>query len=1235
VTDLDRLERRRAALPVPRYPDLPVVTHREAILEAIRGNQVVVVAGETGSGKSTQLPKLCLELGLGARGLIGHTQPRRLAARAVSERIAEELGTEIGQAVGYTVRFNDRVGPDTFIKVMTDGILLAEIQRDRRLRAYEVLIIDEAHERSLNIDFLLGYLHQLLPERPDLKVIITSATIDTERFAAHFDGAPVVEVSGRSYPVEVRYRPVGEDEGDDRDQTQAICDAVQELMRVGPGDILVFLSGEREIRDTADALGRLDLPGTELLPLYARLSASEQHRVFAPHRGRRVVLATNVAETSLTVPGIIGVVDPGTARISRYNRRTKVQRLPIEAISQASAAQRAGRCGRIAPGTCIRLYSEEDLAARPEFTDPEILRTNLASVILQMAALGLGDVAAFPFVEPPDSRSIKDGILLLEELGALDRGGSRDHVRLTRVGRRLARIPADPRLARMVLEADRHGVVGEVLVLAAALSIQDPRERPTGHEQAAQEQHKRFADPDSDFITYLNLWRYLREQQKARGSSQFRRMCKAEHLHHLRIREWQDVHSQLRQVARGIGLEVRPLADEPDRDAIHRSLLAGLLSHVGMLDPDGNEYRGAREARFVLAPGTALGKRRPKWVMVAELVETNRLRGRTVAQITPDRIEQAAGHLVTRTYDEPWWEEERGAAMTTERVSLYGLPLVTGRRVQLDRVEPVAARAMFLRHALVDGDWDGRHAFVRANQEQVAAVVALEERVRRDLLVSDDALVAFFDERVPADVTTARRFDRWWKREATVRPALLSYTPADLIEPGAGPIDLTGFPDAWHWGDARLALTYVLDPTSDLDGVVVDVPLPLLDRVGGARLDWQVPGHRHALVTALLRTLPKEQRRHHTPAPDVAAELLMTVRPEDGPLLDVLATALTRRGGAAVLPHHFDLEAVPPHLRVTYRALDERGRPLAWSKHLPALRSRLAERVREALAAAAPVDEVSGATSWVFGTIPRSVTVTHAGLDVTGHPALVDEGEAVGLRVLPSADEQRTAMWGGTRRLLLLQLGSPLRTLDRALPGATKLALAGSSRLSAAEAYRECASAAVDQLLVEHGGPVWDEDGFRTLLAGVRAGFAAAAVSSARLVGEILSSAASVEATLAAMLTEAHDESVLDARAHLDRLLHPQWISAAGFDRLPDVARYLRALEHRVVKARTQPDRDRRHIATIQALEREYRDVARHDLDGSVRAMLEELRVSTFAQSVGAKGGVSETKVRAAIANLR
>jgi ATP-dependent helicase HrpA len=1086
---------------------------------------------------------------------------------------------------------------------------------------------------------------KLLPRRPDLKLIVTSATIDTARFAAHFDGAPVVEVSGRSYPVEVRYRPLGDRgvggrSGDRRDQNEAIVDAVRELVAEGPGDLLVFLSGEREIRDAEEALARADLPEVELLPLYARLSAADQHRVFAPHQGRRIVLATNVAETSLTVPGIVGVIDPGMARISRYNRRTKVQRLPIEPISQASAAQRAGRCGRVAPGTCIRLYAEEDLLARPEFTEPEILRTNLASVILQMAALGLGDIAAFPFVEAPDARSIKDGVLLLEELGAIDRGRATGAVRLTKLGRRLARIPADPRLARMILEAERHGVVGEVLVIAAALSIQDPRERPTGQgspgeDTAAAQLHRRFADPDSDFLAYLNLWRYLWAQQRALGSSAFRRLCRREHLHHLRIREWQDVHSQLRQVALGLGLTVARPAAEPDRAGIHRALLAGLLSHVGFLDPEGGEYRGAREARFVVAPGSSLGRRRPTWIMAAELVETNRLRARTVAQIEPGDIERVAGHLLTYSYEEPWWDEARGEAVTTERVSLYGLPVVTGRRRAVAQVDPERARAMFLRHALVDGDWDGhRHGFVRANQAQVAEVVALEQRVRRDLLVDDDALVAFFDRRVPADVTSARRFDAWWTRARRDDPDLLTYGPPDLIDPAATVPDLASFPETWPVGDTHVGLRYVLDPTSDLDGVVADVPLALLDAVDGAGLDWQVPGHRPDLVTALIRSLPKDQRRRHTPAQEAATDVLAHIGPDDGPLLEVLADALSQRGGVPIAAHHLALDTVPPHLRVTYCAIDPSGRALAWSKDLGALRRRLAERVRDALAAASPVAEVHGATSWIFGTIPDTVTVAHTGHAVTGHPSLVDEGDTVGLRVLPSDAEAQAAMWGGTRRLLLLQLGAPLRTLDRALPAAAKLALAGSPRASAADVYRDCAAAAVDQLLVEHGGPVRDADAFDGLLRAVRSGFADAAVRLARLVGEALSRASAIDATLAVMLTPAHDETVLDARAHLDRLLRRGWIADAGFDQLPDVVRYLQALEHRVQKARTQPERDRRHIAGIQRLEHEYRSIASRDATGDLRTMLEELRVSTFAQSIGAKGGPSEPKVRAAMARL-
>ncbi|HEX4867827.1 MAG TPA: ATP-dependent RNA helicase HrpA, partial [Acidimicrobiales bacterium] len=1017
--------------------------------------------------------------------------------------------------------------------------------------------------------------------------------------------------------------------------TQAVCDAVVELTREGPGDVLVFLSGEREIRDTAEALRRLDLPHTELLPLYARLSSAEQHRVFAPHRGRRVVLATNVAETSLTVPGITGVVDPGTARISRYNRRTKVQRLPIEAISQASAAQRAGRCGRVAPGVCIRLYSEEDLAGRPEFTEPEILRTNLASVILQMASLGLGDVAAFPFVEPPDHRAVNDGVLLLEELGALDRSersGSR--VRLTKVGRRLARLPVDPRIGRMVLEAERHGCVAEVLVIASALSIQDPRERPTGAEEAAAQQHRRFQSSDSDFLSYLALWRYLRERQKELGSSAFRRMCKQEHLHHLRIREWQDLHTQLRQIARGIGLEVAPLRDEPDADAVHRSLLAGLLSHIGRWDEEAKEYRGARESRFVLAGGSALGRRRPKWVMAAELVETNRLRARTVAPIRPEWLEQVGGHLVTRSYTEPWWERDRGAAMAHERVTLYGLPIATQRRIGVDRVDPAVARQLFLRHALVHGEWDAPHAFLEENRQRVVEVLAAEHRVRRDLLVDDDALVRFFEARVPAEVTTGKRFDRWWKGERARRPELLTFTQDDLIDPSAGPVDDDAYPEWVSLGAVPVPVTYTDERGHELDGVSVDVPLALLDQAEELRLDWQVPGYREELVAALIRSLPKEVRRHLSPVGDAARAVLAEVGPEDGPLLDALVPALARRAGVAVRMGRANLEQVPDHLRVTYRAVDDRGRALAWSKDLPALRRKMQARRREAVAAASPIEEVEGLRSWTIGDVPRTVEATYRGQRITTYPALVDEGDSVALRVLPTAAEQGGAMWGGTRRLLLLGVGSPLRTLDKALPNAAKLAIAASSRVTAAEVYTQSAAAAVDALLLEAGGPVWTQAAFEGLLATVRARFAAVAVAAATTAGEILGLANSVERQLATMVAPALDETVVDVQAHLTRLLHAGWIATTGVDRLPDLRRYLEAVAHRVARAPQNPRRDEARLVVVQDLEREYARLAARDLDGHVRTMLEELRVATFAQPVGAKGGPSEQKVRKALAGL-
>ncbi|MDP9498012.1 MAG: ATP-dependent RNA helicase HrpA, partial [Actinomycetota bacterium] len=880
-----RLAQRAADLPRITYPEaLPVSARRDEILAAIRDFQVVVVAGETGSGKTTQLPKMCLELGRGVHGLIGHTQPRRIAARAVAERIAEEVGSPLGEAVGYVVRFQDQISDASYVKVMTDGVLLAELARDKLLSRYDTLIIDEAHERSLNVDFLLGYLKQLLPRRPDLKVIITSATIDPQRFADHFGGAPVIEVSGRTYPVEVRYRPMVDE--DDTDQVQAVCDAVDELSAEGPGDVLVFLSGEREIRDTADALRRTVPEHTEVLPLYARLSAAEQHRVFTPHPGRRVVLATNVAETSLTVPGIRYVVDPGTARISRYSARLKVQRLPIEPISQASAQQRAGRCGRVEAGICVRLYAQEDFQSRPEFTDPEISRTNLASVILQMTALGLGDVAAFPFVDPPESRNIRDGVQLLEELGALAEG------RLTPVGRQLAQLPVDPRLARMVVEADRNGVLHEVLVLAAALSIQDPRERPRDAQQAAAEMHARFADETSDFLAYLHLWEHLREQRRVLGSSAFRRMCKAEFLNHLRVREWQDLYNQLRSVTRDLGMSTgaQHADGEVDADRVHQSLLAGLLSHVGLRDPDKRDYLGARGARFALVPSSALFKRTPRWVVAAELVETTRLWGRVIGRVQPEWVEALAGHLVVRTYSEPHWSRKQAAVLAYERVTLYGLPLVTRRVVNYGRIDPETSRELFLRHALLAGEWDAHHAFLADNRRLLDDVADLESRARRrDLAVGDDALYAFYDARVPADVVSGRHFDAWWKKARRETPELLTLTLGQLLNDNAAGVAPGDYPDEWVQGELRLPLTYQFAPGDAADGVTVHVPLAVLNRLQPDGFDWQVPGLRQDLVTALIKALPKPVRVQLVPAPDTARAVLARLTAREEPLLEALS----------------------------------------------------------------------------------------------------------------------------------------------------------------------------------------------------------------------------------------------------------------------------------------------------------------------------------------------------------
>src|SRR5829696_980395 len=1236
AAEIDAAERR------VEYPaELPITVRKDDIAAALRDSQVVVVAGETGSGKTTQLPKICLELGRGVRGAIGHTQPRRIAARTVADRIAEELGVELGAAVGYKVRFTDRSSDDTLVKVVTDGILLAEIQNDRELLAYDTIIIDEAHERSLNIDFLLGYLKQLLPRRPDLKLIITSATIDPHRFSRHFadSGAPVpvLEVSGRTYPVEVRYRPPAEGV----DQVQAICDAVDELAGEAPGDVLVFLSGEREIRDTADALRRSLPETTEVLPLYARLSAADQHKVFAPHSGQRIVLATNVAETSLTVPGIRYVVDPGTARISRYSARTKVQRLPIEAISQASADQRKGRCGRTADGICIRLYPEDDFEARPRFTEPEVQRTNLASVILQMTALGLGDVGAFPFLDPPDRRSVADGVALLHELGALEPSAEQKK-RLTRIGRQLAQLPIDPRLGRMVLAAERNGCLHEVLVIAAALSIQDPRERPADKQEAADAAHRRFADPASDFMALLNLWNYVSERQDELSSSAFRRLCGAEFLHYLRVREWQDLYGQLRSILDQLGIPVPRHAAEVDPRAVVRSLLAGLLSQLGMREdtgPRGREYAGARGARFAIWPGSGLARQPPRWVVAAELVETSRLWARTVAKVEPEWAEELAGHLTVRVYSEPHWSKRRAGVVATERVTLFGLPIVVGRTVDYARIDPELSRELFLRHALVEGDWQSQHRFLAANRELLADVEELEHRVRRrGLVVGDERLFDFYDQRVPADVVSGRHFDAWWKQARRSRPDLLTFTRDMLL--AECEVDTADTPDQWTQGGLRLPVAYRFEPGAPDDGVTVEVPLSALNRVRPHGFDWQVPALREELVTALIRSLPKQLRRNFVPAPDVARAVLTRLVPGQEPLVQALARELRRVSGADVPVSAFDWAKVPAHLRATFRVTDGE-RTIAQGKDLEQLQRRLGRTVRDVLADAARSLERHGLTGWTVGAVPRTFTAEGTN-GLVGYPALVDAGDTVDLQVLPTEPEQRAAMWAGVRRLLLLGAPSPLKWVSSRLDNRAKLALTANPHGSLAALLADCSAAAADELIAEAGGPPWDAEGFTKLTDRARAELNERVLELLRGAQQVIGIWAPLTARLEAPVPAPLQPAVADLRAQVAALVGPGFVAATGRRRLADVRRYLAAAAYRLDRLPGDAARDAARMARVQAVQAELDSFTaglppgRREADEvrQLRWMVEELRVSLFAQSLGTPYPVSEQRIYRAMDQL-
>lgn len=1233
---------RLQGLPKVTYPpQLPVSEKKDDIKAAIAAHQVVIIAGETGSGKTTQIPKICLELGRGVAGMIGHTQPRRLAARSVCDRIAEELQCQVGNQVGYKIRFGDHTNDNTFVKLMTDGILLAEIQQDRFLNQYDTLIIDEAHERSLNIDFLLGYLKQLLPKRPDLKLIITSATIDPQRFSKHFFNAPVIEVSGRTYPVETRYRAVSEQDDKDADQLQGIFDAVEELYQEPPGDILIFLNGEREIRDTADALEKLKLPHTEVLPLYARLSAAEQNRIFQSHAGRRIVLATNVAETSLTVPGIRYVIDPGTARLSRYSYRSKVQQLPIEAISQASANQRKGRCGRVAAGICIRLYSEEDFNSRPEFTDPEILRTNLASVIMQMLALGLGDIAAFPFLQRPDSRFVNDGIKLLEELGAIPAQRGKGGLKLTELGRKLARLPIDPRLARMVLFAAENGGLNELLVLSAALSIQDPRERPLDKQQKADQYHARFADPDSDFASWLKLWQYLQEQQDALSNNQFRRLCRQEFLNYLRVREWQDLNTQLTQLMQEQGYKLNP--QPAGYQVIHQAVLSGLLGQTGFKDSDA-DYLGPRQTRFFVFPGSHLFKRKPKWVAAAEWVETSKLYARTLAKIEPEWIEPLAQHLVTRSYSEPHWEKKRGAVIAYEQVSLYGLVIVPKRAVLYSKIDPAVSHNIFVREALVNQELGSNETFLQHNQRLIDDVTALEEKSRRrDILVDEDTLATFYAERVPQWANNRIDFAKWWKQKRSEDKTYLNFNPNSLLSRDASDITADKFPEQWRQGNLTLPLEYHFAPGEIDDGVSLIIPVALLNQIEDQGFDWLIPALRHELLVALIKALPKQYRRNFVPAPNYADALMQTISPQDGKLLDAVSNRLKRMSGVTIPEDAWELSSVPVHLKMNFKVVNDSGKVLQQSRSLSILKQGLQGEVQQSLSQVAEQGiEQEQLTQWSFGSLPREYVKLQAGYEIKAFPALVDERDSVAIRLLDNPQEALASTKTGLRRLLLLNIPSPVKYLQESLPNKAKLGLYFNPFGRVLELIDDCIAAGIDSL-VEQAGLPDDERSFAMLREQVRAELGDTVVSIALKVEQILTLCHDIQKRLKGRVDLAHVQSQGDVKQQLNELIFKGFVSAHGAAKLDDLIRYLQAMQKRLEKLAVDPQRDR-----LLMLEYQKAFDAYHNLLGKFAGskvlpapvqdiywMLQELKVSLHAQQLGTPYPISVKRVLHAVNDIK
>jgi ATP-dependent helicase HrpA len=1241
-------EHRRENLPQVAYPDaLPISQRVDEIKALIEKHQVVVLCGETGSGKSTQLPKICLDLGLGQGGYIGHTQPRRVAARTLATRVASELGSATGQAVGYKVRFSDRVGPHSYIKLMTDGILLAEIQQDPYLNQYDTLIIDEAHERSLNIDFLLGYLKQLCLKRSDLKLIITSATIDPQRFSEYFNDAPIVEVSGRTYPVEVRYRPPlegGENERDDPVQ-QAIVDAVDELSLIDRGDILIFLSGEREIRETAETLRKHKLSATEVLPLYARLSIEDQNRVFKPHTSRRIVLATNVAETSLTVPGIRYVIDTGFARISRYGHRSKVQRLPVERIAQASADQRKGRCGRLAAGVCIRLFTEEDFESRRPFTEPEIQRTNLASVILQMKLLGLGEISHFPFIDPPDHRLIKDGYRILEEIGAV--AGDR---RVTRLGQQLARLPVDPRIGRMLLSAAHGHCLKEVMVIAAALSVQDPRDRPVDKQQQADEAHARFRHEESDFMSYLSLWEAVEEQRKHLSKNKFHRWCKRQFLSWNRVQEWHDIHQQLRGQLHEMGL--RENSAEAGYEEIHRALLSGLLSHLG-LKGSSHDYLGARNTRFFIYPGSGLYKKQPKWVMAAELVETSKLYARTLAAIQPEWVEKAAGHLVKRNYSEPHWEKRRGQVAGYEKVTLFGITLIPRRKINFSPIDPVLSREIFIRSALVDGDFYTRAPFWRHNRALIEAIHDMEAKSRRrDILVDEERIYSFYDQRIPEGISTTPGFEKWLRQQSKQQSKHLYMNESDLMRADSQRISSEQFPDHLDINGMRLPLEYQFEPGSTKDGITLIVPQDVLNQITEARLQWLVPGLLRERIISLIRGLPKTLRRSFVPVPDFADACLAGLSSSDRPLIQVLGERLKQLSGVHIPEDAWSEGDIPDHLRMQLRIVDEAGSTLEQGRDLAAMKRRHGGQPQVAHRhLTSPGFERSGLKDWDFDKLPKQLAIEQGGIALQGYPALVDEGESVAIRLLDAQSNAMRSHKEGVRRLLMLKMPKEMRYLRKNLNQLDRMRLLyakvpvlenDQKGADPRDLEDELVSFIVDRTFLNQLPEIRERKCFAERLNSRRGGLMQQANRSCEQLLEILQLSHQSRKAISAITQVNWMSSVVDMRHQLGRLVYRGFLQYVPDERLRDYPRYLKGILKRVEKLSHAAARDQQRMREMAQLQQRWeqwdlqceQSGRADDRIEEIRWGLEELRISLFAQELGTACPISVKRLQKRIKEM-